>query len=473
MVNAKLGPGNARVVFRSASLAILIFPCPAPLAFQHADTLHYCYRALTPSTRRQSALTMSFLRRYEPDRVCLDVDGQPIDLIFYTALPSREDWEAHRRSGRDEPTTFLFIPFNVAAFKDEFIPLPGVVAVGFDAYLYRETTQETISSNSYNGRRKQKIREATGVANLVWDVKFGRRRKGREDFATRFRDALKSSRCRKDRRSPGVGDGSLPENEDDRGSSDEAQEQEEDFQSAVGDPMSSNDDAGSFDIGDTVGIEDKVRTMGFASESASDRNLTDEDRSTSIELEPDGNGAGSMEVADEVDVPQAIETGDEMAVDEPDVPEILAEGWDEYEALIRGGRMRKTKANPNDRRSLNGVLYQRHTRCEWRQLPERYGNWNTVHRRFKRWQQDGIWGKIEDLLETRGLIEASQRIAPSTIGRSSENPEERPEAATALSRDHLAALFADGKLFGDGDTSDGATKLLALLAEALEKRSRG
>ncbi len=29
--------------------------------------------------------------------------------------------------------------------------------------------------------------------------------------------------------------------------------------------------------------------------------------------------------------------------------------------------------------------------CQWRLLPESYGNWRAIHRRFKRWADAGIW----------------------------------------------------------------------------------
>ena len=34
----------------------------------------------------------------------------------------------------------------------------------------------------------------------------------------------------------------------------------------------------------------------------------------------------------------------------------------------------------------------------WRDLPEAYGNWKNVHRRFCRWRDKGIWEKILEAL---------------------------------------------------------------------------
>ncbi len=37
----------------------------------------------------------------------------------------------------------------------------------------------------------------------------------------------------------------------------------------------------------------------------------------------------------------------------------------------------------------------------WRDLPERYGPWKTVHGRFRRWTQSGLFQRILEALEAR------------------------------------------------------------------------
>ncbi|MGW7610249.1 IS5 family transposase [Streptomyces sp. NPDC054766] len=43
------------------------------------------------------------------------------------------------------------------------------------------------------------------------------------------------------------------------------------------------------------------------------------------------------------------------------------------------------------RQVVNGVLYRIRTGVQWRDLPERYGPWKTVHERHRRWSAGGTW----------------------------------------------------------------------------------
>ena len=38
----------------------------------------------------------------------------------------------------------------------------------------------------------------------------------------------------------------------------------------------------------------------------------------------------------------------------------------------------------DDRRVLNGIFWRLRTGAPWRDVPEKYGNWNSIYRRFRR-----------------------------------------------------------------------------------------
>jgi transposase len=57
---------------------------------------------------------------------------------------------------------------------------------------------------------------------------------------------------------------------------------------------------------------------------------------------------------------------------------------------------------------LNGILWRLRTGALWRDLPARYGPWQTVYHRFNRYRQDGTLDQLLQALQRRldvaGLI---------------------------------------------------------------------
>src|SRR5215475_14022444 len=47
---------------------------------------------------------------------------------------------------------------------------------------------------------------------------------------------------------------------------------------------------------------------------------------------------------------------------------------------------------------VEAVLYRFRTGCPWRNLPERFGSWKTIHQRFSRRAKGGVFERIFKLL---------------------------------------------------------------------------
>ncbi|WP_435879351.1 IS5 family transposase [Streptomyces mutabilis] len=64
--------------------------------------------------------------------------------------------------------------------------------------------------------------------------------------------------------------------------------------------------------------------------------------------------------------------------------------WDRLELFLPRGGVCGGRWSDH-RRVVNGVLYRVRTGVQWRGLPERFGPWETVCKRRRRWSVDGTW----------------------------------------------------------------------------------
>ena len=74
------------------------------------------------------------------------------------------------------------------------------------------------------------------------------------------------------------------------------------------------------------------------------------------------------------------------------------EQFKKIEAVLRGRKGHVGVTAKNNRIFIDGVLWIFKTGGPWRDLPERYGDWKNVHRRFSRWATAGIFEKIFKIL---------------------------------------------------------------------------
>jgi transposase len=93
-----------------------------------------------------------------------------------------------------------------------------------------------------------------------------------------------------------------------------------------------------------------------------------------------------------------------------------------------------------DRRDvLNGILWVLRTGAPWRDLPERYPSYQTCHRRFQRWNEEGVLDEIlralcEDL-KGHGGLDLSECFIDGTFvsAKKGEDRWERPNGARVRS----------------------------------------
>ena len=68
--------------------------------------------------------------------------------------------------------------------------------------------------------------------------------------------------------------------------------------------------------------------------------------------------------------------------------------WGRLAPLLPGKASDPGRSGSDNRLFVNGCLWVLRSGAHWRDLPERYGKWKTVHRRFSRWCHAGVWERV-------------------------------------------------------------------------------
>src|SRR5258708_11136306 len=74
--------------------------------------------------------------------------------------------------------------------------------------------------------------------------------------------------------------------------------------------------------------------------------------------------------------------------------ELSEEQWLRIEPLLPGKAGDPGRSGTDNRLFVNGCLWVLRSGAHWCDLPERYGQWKTVHKRFSRWAHAGEWERV-------------------------------------------------------------------------------
>ena len=102
--------------------------------------------------------------------------------------------------------------------------------------------------------------------------------------------------------------------------------------------------------------------------------------------------------------------------------DLTDEQWRIFDPLLPD-RGERGPAIESKRRTVNGILWVLRTGAPWRDMPERYGNWNSVFVRFTRWSKLGVWDAAFETLANLGLQPTrSIPSIPRSCGRTNMRP---------------------------------------------------
>jgi transposase len=87
---------------------------------------------------------------------------------------------------------------------------------------------------------------------------------------------------------------------------------------------------------------------------------------------------------------------------------------------------------------VEAVIWKFRSGAPWRDLPERFGDWNNTHRRFSRWAKSGVWENLfkalaadpdnEYAMIDATIVRAHQHSAGALKKGVSTKPSGAPEA---------------------------------------------
>ena len=121
--------------------------------------------------------------------------------------------------------------------------------------------------------------------------------------------------------------------------------------------------------------------------------------------------------------------------------ELTNEQWARLEPLLPPQKPTMGRPAKDHRQIINGIRWKLRTGAPWRDLPERYGPWSTVHSRFRRWRRAGVWDRIlatlQQQADTEGRLDWQLHFVDGSVVRAHQHaagakggtPNPRPWAA--------------------------------------------
>jgi transposase len=99
--------------------------------------------------------------------------------------------------------------------------------------------------------------------------------------------------------------------------------------------------------------------------------------------------------------------------------EISDEQWKVIEPLLPGKAGAPGRTAHDNRLFVYAVFWIARIGVPWRDLPNRFGPWNSAYQRFNRWSKRGVWGRV--LKALGGDAELSNLLLGSTIVRAHQH----------------------------------------------------
>lgn len=79
--------------------------------------------------------------------------------------------------------------------------------------------------------------------------------------------------------------------------------------------------------------------------------------------------------------------------------------WERIEGFVPGGRRGRRGPRSNNRRFVNALIWMARSGGRWRDMPARFGDFQTVKRRYYRWIEMGVLDRLFSALAQEADLE--------------------------------------------------------------------
>jgi transposase len=93
--------------------------------------------------------------------------------------------------------------------------------------------------------------------------------------------------------------------------------------------------------------------------------------------------------------------------------------WDRSKELLPGRAETVGVPAKAPRRCGEAVIYRYRAGMPWRDLPERCGDWQKIHRRHRRWAPSGVWPRVFE--HRAGAADNAYAMIDSTLVRAHQH----------------------------------------------------
>lgn len=113
--------------------------------------------------------------------------------------------------------------------------------------------------------------------------------------------------------------------------------------------------------------------------------------------------------------------------------------WNQIKDLLPGKPGDPGRTAEDNRLFVEAIQFVARTGVPWKDLPDRFGKWNSVWRRFDRWCERGVWQALAERLGEPDLVElqldsTSIKVHAAGVGgRRQANEKKRTPTSAAVS----------------------------------------